>query len=121
MDHIVLRSADLAAAKELYGVQLGLRLALERTVAGQRMLFFRAFGVTLEVVEDASLSGEDALWGVAYCVRDAQAAHDRLTGQGAAVSALRDGRKPGTRVFTVRDNSCGTPTLMLQSAPESGA
>jgi hypothetical protein len=35
---------------------------------------------------------------------------------GFDVSELRDGRKPGTRVFTVRDGSCGVPTLMIEPA-----
>jgi hypothetical protein len=30
------------------------------------------------------------------------------------VSEVRDGRKPGTRVFSVRDGTCGVPTLILR-------
>ena len=30
------------------------------------------------------------------------------------MSELRDGRKPGTRVFSVKDQTCGVPTLVIQ-------
>jgi hypothetical protein len=36
-----------------------------------------------------------------------------------AVSEIRAGRKPGTRVMTVRDGTCGVNTLLLQSAPKA--
>jgi len=33
---------------------------------------------------------------------------------GLDVAEVRLGRKPGTRVFTVRDKTCGVPTLVLE-------
>ncbi|HKU43953.1 MAG TPA: VOC family protein [Polyangiales bacterium] len=113
LDHVVLRSADLDAAVRLYGTGLGLRLALDREFRGTRMLFFRIGGVTLEVVHDPSQGEADRLWGLAYRVRDIEAARLRLTAAGFAAGELRDGNKPGTRVFTLRSGTCGVPTLIL--------
>jgi hypothetical protein len=33
---------------------------------------------------------------------------------------VRKGRKPGTRVFTVQDGTCGVPTLMLEPGERPG-
>ena len=135
LDHVVVQTSEPDAAKSLYGEGLGLRLALERDFPqwGSRLLFFRVGGVTIEVA--ASLSNDavsndnaregvasdapadrDRLWGLCWRVRDAAAAHDRMQAAGFDVSEARDGRKPGTRVFTVRDGTCGVPTLVLEPA-----
>ena len=37
---------------------------------------------------------------------------------GVDVSEVRTGRKPGTRVMTVRSGTCGVPTLLVQ--PSAG-
>jgi catechol 2,3-dioxygenase-like lactoylglutathione lyase family enzyme len=113
LDHIVVRTADPDAAIALYRDGLGIRLALDRMLGERRMLFFRVGGVTLEVVSDPSLAADDALYGVAYRVRDIDAARARLHAHGLSVSDVRAGNKPGTRVFTVRDGTCGVPTLIL--------
>ncbi len=110
LDHVVVRTSDVAAARALYGDGLGLRLALEREYEGRRMLFFRVGGVTIEVVEERKAGESDRLVGLAYRVRELEAAHARLAGR-LDVSELRVGRKPGTRVFTVRD--AGVPTLFV--------
>ena len=114
LDHLVLRSADLEAAHALYGKALGLRLALDTTFAGVRMLFFRLGGVTIEVVHDPSVGTEDVLLGIAYRVADLHGAHARLGAVGLALGPLRPGNKPGTEVFSVRDGTCGVPTLILR-------
>jgi catechol 2,3-dioxygenase-like lactoylglutathione lyase family enzyme len=114
LDHVVVRSADLEAARALYGSALGIRLALDTALAGQRMLFFRLAGVTLEVVEDASVGAADVLHGLAYRVGDLPAARRRLEASGFPVSDLRAGNKPGTEVFTVRGSTHGVPTLVLR-------
>lgn len=113
LDHVVVRTSDITAARALYGEALGLRLALEREVAGTLMLFFRIGGVTVEVIEDRGCGSSDVLHGLAYRVRDPDAAHARLAACGFEVSDLRAGRKPGTRVFSVRAGTCGVPTLVL--------
>jgi catechol 2,3-dioxygenase-like lactoylglutathione lyase family enzyme len=78
------------------------------------MLFFRIGGVTLEVVENPALNDSDAFYGVAYRVRNIDAAHARMQAGGLTLSEIRDGNKPGTRVYTVRDGTCSVPTLVLR-------
>jgi catechol 2,3-dioxygenase-like lactoylglutathione lyase family enzyme len=130
LDHAVVRTANAEAAKALYGDGLGLRLALDRTFPqwGARLLFFRVGGVTLEVAAALAPNGgeaegkplldpdRDQLWGLSFRVRNADAARVRLDASGFDVSEVREGRKPGTRVFSVRDGTCGVPTLILQPA-----
>jgi catechol 2,3-dioxygenase-like lactoylglutathione lyase family enzyme len=114
LDHVVVRTSQPEAAIALYGEGLGVRLALDREFNRTRMLFFRLGGVTLEVVYDAASAEADSLWGVAYRVADIAEAHSRLTAAGFALGPVRDGNKPGTRVFSVRDGVCGVPTLILR-------
>jgi catechol 2,3-dioxygenase-like lactoylglutathione lyase family enzyme len=125
LDHAVVQTRDPEAAIALYGEGLGLRLALDRTFEqwGARLLFFRVGGVTVEVA--ARLDGEgdegtgdatDRLWGLSWRVRDADAAHARLAADGFDVSDVRTGRKPGTRVLTVRGPTHGVATLLLEPA-----
>jgi acetylornithine deacetylase/succinyl-diaminopimelate desuccinylase-like protein len=45
----------------------------------------------------------------------------RLAAAGFDVSEVRQGRKPGTKVFTVRDAPGGVPTLMLSAEPAKEA
>jgi len=113
LDHVVIRTGDVAATKALYEVGLGIRLALERDLQGTRMLFFRVGGVTLEVIEDTTLAATDVFYGVAYRVRDLHAAHERLIAQGVDASEIRAGHKAGTQVLTVRDKTHEVPTLFL--------
>jgi catechol 2,3-dioxygenase-like lactoylglutathione lyase family enzyme len=121
-DHAVVLSGDLAAAGALYGDTLGLRLALDRRFEARqiRILFFRLGGVTVEVA--GALAGGDAespdrFGGLAYRVPDVAAARQRLADAAFDVSEVRGGFKPGTRVCTVRDGTCGVPTLLIEPAP----
>jgi len=128
LDHAVVRTADAEAAIALYGDGLGLRLALDRSFAqwGARLLFFRVGGITVELAAAPPSAGEsaekepfvdagcDRLYGLSYRVRDADAARARLEAANFDVSDVREGRRPGTRVFTVRTGTCGVPTLILQ-------
>ena len=41
---------------------------------------------------------------------------ERLVAGGVEVSEVRTGRKPGTRVATVRDRALGTPTLLIEQS-----
>lgn len=114
LDHVVVRTGDPDAALALYGQGLAIRLALDRTLGTTRMLFFRLGGVTVEVVHDPSRVDSDALQGAAFRARDLDATHARLKAAGFNVSEVREGRKPGTKVMTVRDAPCGVPTLLLR-------
>ncbi|HYB98957.1 MAG TPA: VOC family protein [Candidatus Limnocylindrales bacterium] len=144
LDHAVVQTRDAEAARHLYGDELGLRLALDKTFAdwGTRLMFFRVGGVTIEVASmlqpagdgegaaaagamagatDADASGptpdEDRLWGLSYRVGNADAARARIAAAGFDVSEVRPGRRPNTRVFSVRNKTCGIPTLMLEVTP----
>lgn len=127
LDHVVVASRDLDAARTLYGGGLGLRLALDRRFEARRVriLFFRVGGVTVEVggrLDAPSASGEaplDRLGGLAWRTPDVDAAQARMAAAGMDVSAVRDGFKPGTRVCTVQAGTCGVPTLLI--GPGRGA
>jgi catechol 2,3-dioxygenase-like lactoylglutathione lyase family enzyme len=115
LDHAVVRSPDADAARALYGDGLGLRLALDREFPqwGARLLFFRVGGLTVEIAAELAggpaPDGGDRLWGLSWRVRDADAARARLLAAGFDVSEVRAGRRPGTRVLTVRDGTHGVP------------
>ena len=47
-------------------------------------------------------------------VADIDATRTRLLAGGINVSEVRAGRKPGTRVLSVRDGACGIHTLLLE-------
>jgi catechol 2,3-dioxygenase-like lactoylglutathione lyase family enzyme len=123
LDHVVVRSTDPGASRALYGDALGLRLALDRRfdAFGFRGLFFRVGGVTVEVAGPLGPAeppaAADALAGLAWAVRDVAAARERLAALAFDVSPVRPGRKPGTRVCTVRDAPCAVPTLLVGPDP----
>lgn len=56
---------------------------------------------------------KDKFGGLAWRVKDPEAAQARIAAAGIDVSEVRKGRKPGTSVFTVRNGTGGVPTLML--------
>lgn len=120
LDHVAIFTADPDAALLLYGQGLGVRLALDRTFGDRRMLFFRAGGVTLEVVQDRALSDQDAFYGLTFRVMDLAAAHTRLEQAGFKVDAIRAGMKPNTEVFSVKDGTHGVPTLFLRDPGRDG-
>lgn len=123
IDHVVVRSADADATRALYGERLGLRLALDKRFPqwGARLLFFRVGRITVEVAAalDAAVdpAAPDRAWGISWRVGDADAARARLLEAGFDVSAVRTGRRPGTRVLTVRGDPCGVATLILEPSP----
>lgn len=120
IDHAVVQTADADAAIALYRDQLGLRLALDRSFPdwGMRLVFLRVGGVTVELaapLRDAQLTVDtDQLWGLSWRVPNADAARARLAEAGLDVSEVRPGRKPGTRVISVKDGTCGVPTLLIE-------
>ncbi len=120
LDHVVVMSPDLEGARQLYGDGLGLRLALDRSfeARGVRILFFRVGGATVEVGgrlgAEPDRESRDRLWGLAWQVADAEAARERVAAAGFDVGDVRDGFKPGTRVFSVRGEPCGVATLFIQ-------
>jgi catechol 2,3-dioxygenase-like lactoylglutathione lyase family enzyme len=116
MDHVVVSSADPERAAALYGARLGLDMALDRSHPDWgRLMFFRCGDLIVEVVHrpDANAS-KDKLWGLSWRVADIDATRARLASAGIDVSEVRTGRKPGTRVLTVRNGTCGIPTLLVE-------
>ena len=119
LDHLVIRTGDAERAAATYGARLSLDLRLDRTIAGHgfRGLFFRCGEAVVEVVVPSEgMRAPDAFGGVAWRVDDLEASRRRLIALGAAVSRIRPGRKPGTRVATVRDVDLATPTLLIGTA-----
>jgi catechol 2,3-dioxygenase-like lactoylglutathione lyase family enzyme len=121
LDHVVVHTPNPDRALGLYGAKFGLDLRLDRANEqwGARQLFFRCGDTVFEVA--ASLTsvadGPDRFGGLAWRVADPDAVQARLAAAGFDVSDVRTGRKPGTKVFTVRDAPGGVPTLMLSSEP----
>jgi catechol 2,3-dioxygenase-like lactoylglutathione lyase family enzyme len=118
LDHVVIRSPDPERAIALLAGRLDLELRLDRTNPdwGARLLFFRCGDLVVEVAHGLAGGihhGSDELWGLSWRTPNIEAAHGRLAAAGIAVSEIRAGRRPGTRVFTVKDRSARLPTLVL--------
>jgi catechol 2,3-dioxygenase-like lactoylglutathione lyase family enzyme len=118
LDHVVIRTPNPERAVALYAGRLGLSLRLDRSEPswGARLLFFRCGDLVLEVAHDlkAGVSDEpDKLWGLSWRVPDIAGAHARVTAAGVEVSDIRTGRRPGTRLFTVRSHAAGVPAIMI--------
>lgn len=118
LDHLVIRSGDPERSIALLAGRLGLDLRLDRSNPdwGQRLLFIRCGDLVLEVSHalGAGPSEEpDRLWGITWGVPDVEGWRARLEAAGIPVSPLRTGRKPGTRIFTIRDHAAGVPTAFI--------
>ncbi len=117
VDHLVLKTNDADDCIRLFGEPgLGLRLALDQDVPewGGRMLFFRHGRMTLEVIQFAEdPPAHDCFWGITYQCGDIEATVAALDARGVAHSPIREGRKSGTRVVTVKSHCLGLPTLLI--------
>jgi catechol 2,3-dioxygenase-like lactoylglutathione lyase family enzyme len=118
LDHIVVSTEDPERAAALYGARLGLDMALDRSHQewGQLMLF-RSGNLIVELVKRPVAGADqthDKLWGLSWRVADIDATRVRLLAAGIDVSEVRAGRKPGTRVVSVRNGACGIHTLLLE-------
>ena len=123
LDHVVVATEDSERAAALYGARLGLDMALDRTHQdwGQ-LMFFRCGDLVVEVVRRPVAGGDatrDRLWGLSWRVGDIDAARARLLADGVDVSEVRTGRKPGTRVMSMRSGTCGVQTLLLERSPRA--
>ncbi|WP_024332693.1 VOC family protein [Gordonia hirsuta] len=130
LDHVVFTAASVDAAVALFAGCLELNLRLIREFGELSQLFFRSGSTVVEVLAgqrgaavDTGGSGDDqdrrtvGLWGVAWRCADLDSEHRRLTQAGLELSEIRTGRKPGTRVATIREHALGTPTILLEQAP----
>ena len=121
LDHVVIATGEPERAAALYGARLGLDMTLDLTRPDwdAQLMFFRCGDLVVEIVHrlsEASSGNPDKLWGLSWRVSDIDAAQARLTSSGLDVSDIRTGRRPGTRVFTVRAGALGVPTLVIQQA-----
>ena len=119
LDHLVIATPDPERTAALYGARLGLDMKLDRTIAalGTRFLFFRTGALVFEVIhriKDGRGDGPDKIFGVSWRVADIEATRTRLQQAGLDISEPREGRKPGTRFFTVRTGTFGVPTIVIQ-------
>ncbi len=125
LDHVVVSTEDPERAAALYGARLGLDMALDRTHQewGQ-LLFFRCGDLIVELVRRPVAGADqvhDKLWGLSWRVADIDATRARLVAAGIDVSEVRTGRKPGTRVLSVRDGTCGIHTLLVERTAKASS
>lgn len=128
MDHVVVATADPERAAALYGARLGLDMALDRSHPDWgRLMFFRCGDLIVEIAhkpgkqKDKTIeNAPDRLRGLCWRASDIDATHARLAADGVDVSEIRTGRKPGTRVMTVRSGTCNVPTLIVQPSAKPG-
>lgn len=122
LDHVVIATPNPNRALATYGARLGLDLRLDRENPGwsARQMFFRCGDAVVEIgarIGAPPTEAPDRFGGLAWRVAEPDAARARIAAAGFDVSEVRTGRKPGTKVFTVRDAPGGVPTLMLSSEP----
>ena len=118
LDHVVVRTPNPERAIAFYAGRLGLDLRLDRSNEqwGSRLLFFRCGDLVVEIAHDLKMGVSDApdqLWGLSWRVPDVAKAQARLNAAGLDVSPPRDGRRPGSQVFSVKDKTDGVPTLVI--------
>jgi catechol 2,3-dioxygenase-like lactoylglutathione lyase family enzyme len=120
LDHVVMFTADLDASRALWVERFGLveRWRKDFPERHTHNLGLDLAGVTLELVtrtDKPAKPARDALWGVAYRVRDCDAAVTRVRAAGFDADDARPGLAPRTHVTTVRWSR--TPTLLLAREP----
>ena len=118
LDHVVIRSPNPERAVALYAGRLGLDLRLDRSNPdwGSRLLFFRCGDLVVEIAHDLKKGVSDApdqLWGLSWRTPDIARCHERLKKAGVEVSEIRQGRRPGTEVFTVHSHTANVPIIVL--------
>ena len=119
LDHVVIHTANCERALALYGAKLGLDLRLDRSNPdwGARQLFFRCGATVVEFgasLKTPPSDEPDRSGGLAWRAKDNLAAQVRIAAAGFDVSEVRNGRKPGTTIFTVRSGVVAAPAVVMQ-------
>ena len=70
--------------------------------------------MSIEIIASDKAPAQDELWGLALKSNDIAATHARLVEAGVDVSDIREGRKPDTRVCTVKSHALNVPTLLIE-------
>ena len=117
LDHVVFTAPTIDTAVALFAGRLGMDLRLIKPFGEGGQLFFRTSAVIVEVLAGLQPSEDVGLWGLAWDTTDIDQERERLIAAGLEVSEVRDGRKPGTRVATVREPALATPTILIESTP----
>jgi catechol 2,3-dioxygenase-like lactoylglutathione lyase family enzyme len=120
LDHVVIATQDAERVAALYGARLGLDMRLDLTQPdwNARLMFFRCSDLIVEIVQrlnEIASDKPDKLWGLSWRVSDIEAVHARLTVAGLDLTGIAPGKKPGTKVFTVKSGTLGVPTLVIQA------
>ena len=63
--------------------------------------------------EERRVGRPDHLWGLSWRTPDIAKANARLKAAGVDVSEPRNGRRPGTQVFSVQSHTEGVPTIVI--------
>ncbi|MFT3808859.1 MAG: VOC family protein [Micropepsaceae bacterium] len=118
LDHVVIATPNPDRAAALYGARLGLHMALDRTnpAWGMRLMFFRCGDLIVEIahrLDTTDTSAPDSFYGLTWRTDDLDAAHTRLAAAGLDVSNICTGRKPGSRVFSLKNGTLNVPTLFI--------
>jgi catechol 2,3-dioxygenase-like lactoylglutathione lyase family enzyme len=118
LDHVVVRTPNPERAIAFYAGRLGLDLRLDRSNPdwGSRLLFFRCGDLVVEIAHDLNKGvsdGPDQLWGLSWRAPDIARANERLRKAGVEVSEPRNGRRPGTQVFSVLSHTANVPTIVI--------
>jgi catechol 2,3-dioxygenase-like lactoylglutathione lyase family enzyme len=118
LDHVVVRTPNPERAVALYAGRLGLDLRLDRSNPewGSRLLFFRCGDLVVEIAHDLKKGvsdGPDQLWGLSWRTPDIARCNERLKKAGVEVSEPRNGRRPGSQVFSVLSHTANVPTIVI--------
>ncbi len=118
LDHVVVSTTHPNRAAALYGARLGLDMALDRSNPAwdMRLMFFRCGDLILEIAHRLSEPAGDApdrFYGLTWRTKDLDGTRARLLEAGLNASNVRQGRKPSSRVFSLKNGTLNVPTLFI--------